>query len=254
MVFLHASRADVVRDLGLCVSQLDLGKSSYMKVTHRPLFGDGILKSSGEAWAYQRRLIAPELFPDKVRGVVDLMVGSATALVGAWEDRISNNRSGGGCCCLEFRIDDDIRAYSGDVISRTCFGSSYVKGKEIFAMIRELQKTVSKPNILAEMTGLSFLPTRTNRAAWRLNRQDVLVGYFQVISVSHSVLEHNQRGVRKSLQQYASTGHKAALAGHVQADSSIFWLLNQHFSFVQCATYDSADKSGFNLPTSTPKD
>ncbi|RLN34875.1 hypothetical protein C2845_PM03G16460 [Panicum miliaceum] len=169
MVFLHASRADVVRDLGLCVSQLDLGKSSYMKVTHRPLFGDGILKSSGDAWAYQRRLIAPEFFPDKVKGMVDLMVASATALVGAWEDRISNNRSGGGC--LELRIDDDIRAYSADVISRTCFGSSYVKGKEIFAMIRELQKTVSKPSLLAEMTGLSFLPTRTNRAAWRLNRQ-----------------------------------------------------------------------------------
>jgi gibberellin 13-oxidase len=163
MVFLHASRSDVVRDLCLSVSSLDLGKSSYMKVTHRPLFGDGILKSSGEAWAHQRRLIAPEFFPDKVKGMVDLMVGSATALVASWGDRTG----GGG---VELKIDDDIRAYSADVISRTCFGSSYVKGKRIFAAIRELQKTVSKPNLLAEMTGLSFLPTRTNREAWRLNR------------------------------------------------------------------------------------
>jgi cytochrome P450 len=168
MVFLHASRADVVRDLGLCVSSLDLGKSSYMKVTHRPLFGDGILKSSGEAWAHQRRLIAPEFFPDKVKGMVDLMVGSATALVASWEDRIS--RIGDRGAEVELKIDDDIRAYSADVISRTCFGSSYVKGKRIFAVIRELQKAVSKPNLLAEMTGLSFLPTRTNREAWRLNR------------------------------------------------------------------------------------
>lgn len=163
MVFLHASRSDVVRDLCLSVSSLDLGKSSYMKVTHRPLFGDGILKSSGEAWAHQRRLIAPEFFPDKVKGMVDLMVGSATALVASWGDRTG----GGG---VELKIDDDIRAYSADVISRTCFGSSYVKGKRIFAAIRELQKAVSKPNLLAEMTGLSFLPTRTNREAWRLNR------------------------------------------------------------------------------------
>ncbi|CAD6216643.1 unnamed protein product [Miscanthus lutarioriparius] len=170
MVFLHASRADVVRDLGLCVSSLDLGKSSYMKVTHRPLFGDGILKSSGEAWAHQRRLIAPEFFPDKVKGMVDLMVGSATALVAAWEDRISMIGGRGGGAELELKIDDDIRAFSADVISRTCFGSSYVKGKRIFAVIRDLQKAVSKPNLLAEMTGLSFLPTRTNREAWRLNR------------------------------------------------------------------------------------
>ncbi|KAG0546346.1 hypothetical protein BDA96_02G439600 [Sorghum bicolor] len=169
MVFLHASRADVVRDLGRCGTSLDLGKSSYMKVTHRPLFGDGILKSSGEAWAHQRSLIAPEFCPNKVKGMVDLMVGSATALVASWEDRISSGGGGGGAE-LELKIDDDIRAYSADVISRTCFGSSYVKGKRIFAAIRELQKAVSKPNLLAEMTGLSFLPTRTNTEAWRLNR------------------------------------------------------------------------------------
>ncbi|KAF8656553.1 hypothetical protein HU200_060612 [Digitaria exilis] len=171
MVFLHASRADVVRDLGLCVSPLDLGKSSYMKVTHRPLFGDGILKSSGDAWAYQRRLIAPEFFPDKVRAMVDLMVASAAALVDSWEARIILGCDNGGDDGLELKVDDDLRAYSADVISKTCFGSSYVRGKEIFALIRGLQKTVSKPNLMAEMTGLTFLPTRTNRAAWRLNRQ-----------------------------------------------------------------------------------
>ncbi|TVU37218.1 hypothetical protein EJB05_10521, partial [Eragrostis curvula] len=172
MVFLHASRADVVRDLCTSVSPLDLGKSSYMKVTHRPLFGDGILKSSGEAWAYQRKLIAPEFFPDKVKAMVGLMVDSATALVKSWEDRLISESNGGGVSCLlELKVDDDLRAYSADVISRACFGSSYVKGKRIFAMIRELQKAVSKPNLLAEMTGLSFLPTRSNRAAWRLNRE-----------------------------------------------------------------------------------
>ncbi|KAL6896622.1 hypothetical protein ACP4OV_007194 [Aristida adscensionis] len=172
MVFLHVSRVDMVRDLSLCVS-LDLGKSSYMKVMHRPLFGDGILKSSGEAWAYQRKLIAPEFFPDKVRSMVGLMASSARALVESWEERLLHQPEFGGVngSALELKVDDDIRAYSADVISRTCFGSSYVRGKEIFAMIRELQKTVAKPSLLAEMTGLSSLPTASNRAAWRLNRR-----------------------------------------------------------------------------------
>ncbi|GJN33438.1 hypothetical protein PR202_gb22037 [Eleusine coracana subsp. coracana] len=177
MVFLHASRCDVVRDLSLCVSASELGKSSYMKATHRPLFGDGILKSSGATWARQRKLLAPEFFPDKVRAMVGLMVASATSLlVNSWQHRLddataSNNNNGG---VVELKVDDDIRAYSADVISRTCFGSSSVmnnsKGERIFAVIRELQKAVAKPNLLAEMTGLSFLPTRSNRAAWRLNR------------------------------------------------------------------------------------
>ncbi|KAG8099087.1 hypothetical protein GUJ93_ZPchr0013g37471 [Zizania palustris] len=168
MVFLHVSRPDLVRELSLCVS-LDLGKSSYMKATHQPLFGEGIIKSSGHAWAHQRKLIAPEFFLDKVKGMVDLMVESAQVLVKSWEDRLDGN---GGASAVNIKIDDDIRAYSADVISRACFGSSYVKGKQIFAMIRELQKMVSKkPNLLAEMTGLSIFPTASSRAAWRLNRQ-----------------------------------------------------------------------------------
>ncbi|KAF6999344.1 hypothetical protein CFC21_015387 [Triticum aestivum] len=167
MVFLHASDPAVVRDVCLSVSPDELGKSSYMKVTHHPLFGDGILKSNGDAWARQRKLIAPEFFPEKVKGMVDLMVDSARALVRSWEARVAGTDGG----VLELTVDDDLRAYSGDVISRTCFGSSYVKGKRIFAMIRELQKTVSRPNLLAEMTGFRFLPTRSNSEAWRLNRR-----------------------------------------------------------------------------------
>lgn len=58
-------------------------------------------------------------------------------------------------------IDDDIRAYSADVISRMCFVSGYIKGKEIFMKIRELQQAVSKPNVLAEMTGLRLGVKRT---------------------------------------------------------------------------------------------
>ncbi|XBH85174.1 hypothetical protein VPH35_073160 [Triticum aestivum] len=164
-VFLHVSRADVVRDINLCVS-LDLGKSSYLKATHEPLFGRGILKSNGEACAHQRKIIAPEFFLDKVKGMVDLMVDSAQTLVESWEARV--DKSGG---TLDIKIDDDIRAYSADVISRTCFGSSYVKGKKIFLKLRELQKAVSKPNVLAEMTGLRFFPTKKNRQAWGLHKQ-----------------------------------------------------------------------------------
>ena len=165
VVFLHVSRPDVVRDINLCVS-LDLGKSSYLKATHEPLFGRGILKSNGEAWAHQRKIIAPEFFLDKVKGMVDLMVDSAQTLLESWEARV--DKSGG---TVDIKIDDDIRAYSADVISRTCFGSSYVKGKKIFLKLRELQKAVSKPNVLAEMTGLRFFPTKKNRQAWGLHKQ-----------------------------------------------------------------------------------
>jgi gibberellin 13-oxidase len=137
-----------------------------MKVTHRPLFNDSILKSSGEVWAHKQRILAPEFFPDRVKAMVALMVHSATSLVvKSWEDRMLLVSDG-----MELKVDDDLRAYSADVISRTCFESSYDKEKRILAVIRELQKTVSQPNLLSKMTSLSLLTTRSNRTAWRLDR------------------------------------------------------------------------------------
>ncbi|KAJ3682933.1 hypothetical protein LUZ60_013160 [Juncus effusus] len=165
VVMVHVSEPEVVRDICLCVS-LDLGKGTYLKNTHEPLFGQGILKSNGAAWAHQRKIIAPEFFLDKVKGMVDLMVDSTNPLLKSWEEKIKEN---GGI--VDVKIDDDLRTYSGDVISRACFGSSYIQGKEIFVKLRALQKAISKPNMLAELIGSRYLPTKRNRETWRLNRE-----------------------------------------------------------------------------------
>jgi gibberellin 13-oxidase len=97
--------------------------------------------------------------------MVNLMADSAQTLLKSWEKRADTN---GGI--TDIKIDDDIRAYSADVISRTCFGSSSIKGKKIFSKIRELQQAVSKPNMLAEVTGLR-LGGETNY--WFINIQRV---------------------------------------------------------------------------------
>ncbi|KAM0948008.1 putative cytochrome P450 [Dioscorea sansibarensis] len=162
---LHVSHPDVVKDISLCLS-LDLGKATYLKEAHEPLFGHGILKSNGETWAHQRKIIAPEFFLDKVKGMVELMIDSAISLVKLWEEKIED---GGGI--VEMKVDDDLRSYSADVISRACFGSSYSKGKEIFSKLRSLQQAVSKPNLLLEITGLRQLPTKKNKEIWKLSKE-----------------------------------------------------------------------------------
>ncbi|KAK8928327.1 Cytochrome P450 714B3 [Platanthera zijinensis] len=162
---LHVSHPDLVREINLCKS-LNLGKATYLKKTHEPLFGHGILKSNGESWAYQRKIIAPEFFMDKVKGMVELMVDSAIPLLNTWERRIEE---GGGR--REINIDEDLKSYSADVISRASFGSSYSKGKQIFLKLYQLKKAVSKPNLLVEITGIRHIPTRRNRDLWRLNKE-----------------------------------------------------------------------------------
>lgn len=66
LVVLHISHPKLVKEINLC-SSLDLGKTPHLKKTHEPLFGQGILKSSGKVWSHQRKIIAPELSADKVK-------------------------------------------------------------------------------------------------------------------------------------------------------------------------------------------
>ncbi|CAD5180072.1 unnamed protein product [Musa acuminata subsp. malaccensis] len=165
VVALHVSHPDLVKEISLC-SSLDLGKATYLKKTHEPLFGEGILKSNGVSWSHQRKIIAPEFFSDKVKGMVDLMVDSAVPVLKSWEETVE---LGGGTA--EIKVDEDLRCYSADVISRTCFGSNYIRGKEIFQKLRALQKAVSRPNLFAEITGLRCLPTKRGREVRRLNKE-----------------------------------------------------------------------------------
>ncbi|KAL6980795.1 hypothetical protein U1Q18_022434, partial [Sarracenia purpurea var. burkii] len=123
---------------------LDLGKPSDMTKRLRPMLGNGILRSNGLFWAQQRKIVAPEFFMDKVKGMVGLMLESAEPLVRKWEGCIE----GRGGFVAEIRVDEDLRSVSADVISRACFGSSYFKGKQIFSKLRILQKTISNQAFL----------------------------------------------------------------------------------------------------------
>ncbi|XP_048141859.1 cytochrome P450 714C2-like [Rhodamnia argentea] len=161
--FLSISDVEMVNELSTCTS-LSLGKPSYFSKDRGALLGQGILSSSGSTWAYQRKIIAPELYLDKVKGMVSLMVDSANSLIGFWESRIE---SGGGTA--EIRIDDDLRSLSADIISRACFGSSYSRGKEIFLKLRELQQVMSHGSI--GVAGMRYLPTKINRQIWKLDKQ-----------------------------------------------------------------------------------
>ncbi len=63
---LCVNQPDVVREITTCTS-LDLGKPSYQHKERGPLLGQGILTSNGAAWAHQRKVLAPELYMEKIK-------------------------------------------------------------------------------------------------------------------------------------------------------------------------------------------
>ncbi|KAJ8649885.1 hypothetical protein MRB53_002908 [Persea americana] len=98
--------------------------------------------------------------------MVDLMVDSTLPLLKSWESIIE---TGGGIG--DVTVDQDLRSFSADVISKACFGSSHREGKEIFMRLRALQDFLSRPGLSIGVSILRYLPTKKNKEIWRLERE-----------------------------------------------------------------------------------
>lgn len=70
---LYVSDPKLLRELKLHNS-LGLGRPTYLSKPMQPLLGNGLIRANGHEWAYQRKLIAPEFFLDKVKVCVYLDV------------------------------------------------------------------------------------------------------------------------------------------------------------------------------------
>ncbi|KAK3187950.1 hypothetical protein Dsin_027511 [Dipteronia sinensis] len=163
---LYASEHSLVKEI--CVhSSLELGKPVHLKDSFGPLLGEGISTSNGPTWAYQKKIIAPQLYMDKVKGMYNLIVESANELVNLWESKME--KDGGGI--VDVRIDEDLKSFSADVISKACFGSNYSKGKQIFLRIRALQQALMNRSNAICIPGFMYVPTENNREIWRLEKE-----------------------------------------------------------------------------------
>ncbi|RZC82635.1 hypothetical protein C5167_045421 [Papaver somniferum] len=166
---IYVSKPEIVKEISLWTS-LDLGKPSFLKRDRGPLLGQGIFTSNGSLWVHQRKIIAPEFFMEKVKGMMNLMVDSATNMLKLWESEVHNE---GGVA--DIRVDLDLRNFSADIISRACFGSSYIRGKEIFTKLRALQQIMAIQGLHMGVPGLRHLPTKNNRDLWKLEKEIALL-------------------------------------------------------------------------------
>ncbi|CAA0831954.1 Cytochrome P450 714A1 [Striga hermonthica] len=167
MQVLCVNTPDLVKEITTCTS-LDFGRPSYQQKDLGPLLGQGILTSNGHFWARQRKIMAPELFMDKVKGMASMIRDSAMSLVDSWKHETEACEGG----ILDIAIDDHMKKFSGEVISRACFGSSYSKGQQIFLKFDSLQKLMSNKTLsTAGIPGLRYLPTKTNKQMWALERE-----------------------------------------------------------------------------------
>ncbi|KAI3450179.1 hypothetical protein Pfo_006844 [Paulownia fortunei] len=193
---LHITQPDMVREITTCTS-LDLGKPLYQAKERGSLLGQGILTSNGPYWAHQRKIIAPELYMEKVKGMMNMITESTLTLVNSWKTKIDEAKGG----TADIKIDQHMRSFSGDVISKACFGSNYSKGQEIFFKLRDLQEAASKKVLATGIPGMRHLPTKSNREAWALEK-DIRTLILKVVK------ERKEAGYEKDLLQMLLNGAK----------------------------------------------
>ncbi|XP_039015501.1 cytochrome P450 714C2-like [Hibiscus syriacus] len=151
---LFANQPDAVKEITTCTS-LALGKPSYQQKEFGTLLGQGILTSNGALWAHQRKILAPELYMDKVKGMMDHIFESTFTVLESWNTQIEAEEG-----LADIKIDEYMRSFSEDVISRACFGSNYCKGEEILL----------KQSLSTGVPGMRYLPTKGNREDWALEK------------------------------------------------------------------------------------
>jgi cytochrome P450 family 714 subfamily C len=84
--------------------------------------------------------------------MIKLIQESAMTLVDSWNDIIENQGN-----IADIKIDHPMRRFSGDVISKACFGSNYSKGEEIFTKLNALQLALTKTKLATVIPRLRFL-------------------------------------------------------------------------------------------------
>ena len=79
MLQLTITDIEFVKEFVVCKS-IVLGKPSITSKVLGPLLGKGILSSNGAIWEHQRKIIAPELYLDKVKVRITLTLSYTITL------------------------------------------------------------------------------------------------------------------------------------------------------------------------------
>lgn len=87
-----------------------------------------------------------------MQGMWDVIIECVNTLTESWSKIIEN---GGGKA--EIMVQSYLRSFSGNIISRVCFGDSYGKGDEVLSKLGQLQIATSKFSLLTSIPGIRYV-------------------------------------------------------------------------------------------------
>ncbi|CAI9088915.1 OLC1v1023370C1 [Oldenlandia corymbosa var. corymbosa] len=125
----------------------------------------GIGSLEGESWSQRRKTINPAFHFEKLKLMLPAFYMACNDMVNKWEAKVPNGGS------AEVEAWHDIEILTGDVISRTLFGSNFEEGRRIFELMRELTALTIDVIRSVYIPGRRFLPTKRNRRLRAIDKE-----------------------------------------------------------------------------------
>lgn len=222
-----------------------LGKGLNFGRTKR-LIGNGLVMSEGESHDWQRRLMQPAFHRAEIARYVGTMRDVALPRVDAWPD------------AAPLAFDREMRSITLTVLTRTLLSSDIRADTidEIERLLRVLLSELVTQQISANVPGLGWLPTRSNRRFNAANRRlqelltDVIDGY-RSAGAGHgdlmSILMHardDDTGTGMTDKQLRDEATTLVIAGSETTGNTVAWacyLLARHPE-IQARLQDEVDQ------------
>ncbi|KAG4975943.1 hypothetical protein JHK84_035702 [Glycine max] len=132
------------------------GKSWQQQQGTKHFIGRGLLMANGEEWRHQRHMVAPAFMGDRLKSYAGHMVECTKDMLQSLQNALEVGQS-------EVEIGECFTELTADIISRTEFGTSYQKGKQIFYLLTQLQSRVAQATRHLFFPGSRFFPSKYNR-------------------------------------------------------------------------------------------
>ncbi|KAL0406687.1 UNVERIFIED_CONTAM: cytochrome [Sesamum latifolium] len=203
----------------------------------------GLLFLEDEKWAKHRKIINQAFHMEKLKNMIPAMFLSCSKMIEKWEASISSCGSS-----QEIDVWPSLEDLSGDVISRTAFGSSYEEGRRIF----ELQKEQVK--LVLHLLQFSFIPGWRGKAMesddGEIMRNDLLGILME--SNFREIQEHGNKNVGLSIEDVIEECKLFYFAGKETTANLLVWtmvLLSKHQDWQARAREEVLQVFGKKQPT-----
>lgn len=158
---------------------------NFLKPKINPLWkvlATGIANYDGEKWARNRRIINPAFHAEKLKHMQPAFSTCCHELIRRWEKLVDSSET----CVLD--VWPEFQNLTGDVISRTAFGSCYEEGRRIFQIQTEQAQLLMQASQTVYIPGFRFLPTPMNRRRKQLDTE--------VRSLLKGMIERREKSIK----------------------------------------------------------